>query len=111
MPFSAWFAWWSGWLRSPRRGDTGPPCSPPHAEQTHPLALTTPPTYLAYHVTNPTAGAQGEACAGWTRVGAAWLHHDGMGFDVVLEVMPLDGRFILCAPLEGERAGGHRRAR
>ena len=28
-----------------------------------------------------------------------------------LEVIPLDGRFILCAPLEGERAGGCRRAR
>jgi hypothetical protein len=63
------------------------------------MTRTNPPTYIAYHVPASTAGAQGEARAGWTRVGAAWLHPDGLGFDVVLDVLPLDGRFTLCAPL------------
>jgi hypothetical protein len=31
----------------------------------------------------------------WTRIGAAWAHADGNGFNVQLEVVPLDGRISL----------------
>jgi hypothetical protein len=31
----------------------------------------------------------------WTRIGAAWAHADGKGFNVQLEVVPLDGRITL----------------
>ena len=30
-----------------------------------------------------------------TRIGVAWPHHEGEGFTVELDAMPLDGRFIL----------------
>ena len=31
----------------------------------------------------------------WTRIGSAWAHQDGKGFNVQLEVAPLDGRITL----------------
>jgi hypothetical protein len=31
----------------------------------------------------------------WIDVGAAFLHQDGAGMNVVLQAMPLDGRIIL----------------
>jgi len=31
----------------------------------------------------------------WTRIGSAWAHADGAGFNVQLECVPLDGRITL----------------
>ncbi|MFO0849831.1 MAG: hypothetical protein U0871_14950 [Gemmataceae bacterium] len=31
----------------------------------------------------------------WTRIGSAWPHTDGKGFNVQLDVVPLDGRVSL----------------
>ena len=31
----------------------------------------------------------------WTRIGSAWLHKDGKGFNLQLEALPLDGRLVL----------------
>lgn len=31
----------------------------------------------------------------WNRIGAAWVHGDGKGFNVKLDSMPLDGEVIL----------------
>lgn len=33
----------------------------------------------------------------WTRVGSAWLHKDGKGFNVQLDALPVDGRLVLRA--------------
>jgi hypothetical protein len=64
------------------------------------------PTYIAYHVKDTNAGDNGEKRGVWTRVGAAWPNKDGKGFNVVLDVVPLDGRLILREPLERDNAGG-----
>ena len=48
------------------------------------------PTLIAYHVRD---GSQDKGF--WTRIGAAWPHKDGKGFNVQLEVVPLDGRISL----------------
>ena len=35
----------------------------------------------------------------WTRIGVAWAHKDGKGFDVQLDgLAPLDGRIVLRMP-------------
>ncbi|MFT3786019.1 MAG: hypothetical protein QM770_07620 [Tepidisphaeraceae bacterium] len=47
------------------------------------------PTHLAYHVQERNKKSY------WTRIGAAWIHKDGRGFDVRLELQPLDGRVTL----------------
>jgi hypothetical protein len=51
------------------------------------------PTHSAYSVRNYTAN--GEEQADWIRIGAAWLHKDGKGFDVTLDAVPLSGRVVL----------------
>jgi len=31
----------------------------------------------------------------WNRIGAAWAHADGKGFNLQIEAVPLDGRITL----------------
>jgi hypothetical protein len=49
------------------------------------------PTHIVYHVRDRGEGQK----SFWTRIGAAWAHADGKGFNVQLEVVPLDGRISL----------------
>lgn len=39
----------------------------------------------------------------WTKVGAAWQHNDGDGFNVNLSAVPLNGRLVLRTRKERER--------
>jgi hypothetical protein len=48
------------------------------------------PTHVAYQVRD-REGQKGI----WTRIGAAWPHADGNGFNVQLDCVPLDGRITL----------------
>lgn len=48
------------------------------------------PTHVAYQVRD-REGQKGI----WTRVGSAWPHADGKGFNVQLDAVPLDGRISL----------------
>lgn len=45
------------------------------------------PSHVAYQVRD-REGRKGF----WTRIGSAWAHADGKGFNIQLEVVPLDGR-------------------
>lgn len=51
---------------------------------------TNNPTHALFHV----KGGKDEK-AHWTRIGAAWPHKDGKGFNLTLDVLPLDGRVSL----------------
>jgi len=53
------------------------------------------PTHLAYHVRDSKGGD-----AFWTRIGSAWQHADGKGFNIQIETVPLDGRISLRVPSE-----------
>ena len=64
------------------------------------------PTYIAYHVKDTNAGENSKKRGVWTRVGAAWAHKDGKGFNIMLDVMPLDGRLSLREPSDNNGAGG-----
>lgn len=48
------------------------------------------PSHVAYQVRD-----RGGRKAYWTRIGSAWAHADGSGFNVQLECVPLDGRIVL----------------
>jgi hypothetical protein len=55
------------------------------------------PAYIAYNVRNNND----EQGAGfWTRMGVAFPHKDGKGFDLLIDVFPLDGRITLRVPTE-----------
>ena len=48
------------------------------------------PSHIVYHVRDREGGK-----GFFTRIGAAWQHKDGKGFNVQLDCMPLDGRISL----------------
>jgi hypothetical protein len=39
----------------------------------------------------------------WTRIGCAWTHNDGQGFNVTLSAVPLSGRIVLRTRTEKEQ--------
>ena len=49
------------------------------------------PSHTVYHVRDGGEGKKGF----WTRIGSAWAHGDSQGFNIHLEVVPLDGRITL----------------
>jgi hypothetical protein len=40
----------------------------------------------------------------WTKVGAAWPHQDGKGFNITLSALPLNGRLVVREPKVEEAA-------
>lgn len=50
------------------------------------------PTHIAYHVR-----AAGEKSF-WDRIGVAWQHGDGKGFNIELNCVPIDGQVTLRVP-------------
>lgn len=38
----------------------------------------------------------------WTRIGRAWPHKNGTGFNLELEALPVDGKIILMPPKVSE---------
>lgn len=47
------------------------------------------PTHIAYHV------RESKDKSFWTRIGAAWQHKDGKGFNIQVDTVPLDGRISI----------------
>jgi hypothetical protein len=59
------------------------------------------PVMRAYHVREGKDGGKGF----WTPIGAAWEHEDGEGFNIQIDMVPIDGRIVLRTPkAEGESA-------
>jgi hypothetical protein len=56
---------------------------------------------FAYAVAEYDAG-NGKKAKTWTRIGAAFPHRDGTGFNIQLRAFPLDGRIVLLPPDSGE---------
>lgn len=59
------------------------------------------PALVAFNVREGKEGGKGF----WTRIGAAWPHEDGEGFNVQIEMMPLNGRIVLRTPKADEGEG------
>lgn len=53
------------------------------------------PTHFAFHVRDTKDGK-----GFWTRIGSAWAHKDGKGFNIQLDAMPVDGTIKLRVPEE-----------
>ena len=56
------------------------------------------PTHIAYQVRE----REGQDSI-WTRIGAAWQHKDGKGFNIAIEAAPLDGRITLRVRTEKKK--------
>lgn len=53
------------------------------------------PSHTAYQVRDRD-GKKGI----WTRIGTAWPHSDGKGFNIQVDAVPLNGRITLRVPSE-----------
>lgn len=51
------------------------------------------PTHIAYAVREFAKGDKMDAS--WSRVGVAFAHNDGKGFNVQLDAVPVSGRVVL----------------
>jgi len=58
-------------------------------------AASKTPSHIVYHVRDTQDGK-----GFWTRIGAAWPHSDGKGFNVQIDLLPPDGRITLRIPSE-----------
>lgn len=58
-----------------------------------PSTTSKTPSHIAYHVRDRKEGD-----SFWTRIGSAWQHSDGKGFNIQIETVPLDGRISLRVP-------------
>jgi len=59
------------------------------------------PDFYVYHVKD----IDDETKSHWTRIGAAWQHQDMKGFNISLDIVPLDGsQLVLREPKARERA-------
>ena len=65
------------------------------AENTNTSTASKTPSHIAYQVRDRD-GKKGF----WTRIGSAWAHNDGKGFNLQLECVPLDGRITLRVATE-----------
>jgi hypothetical protein len=53
------------------------------------------PSHTVYHIRDRENGK-----GFWTRIGSAWAHKDGNGFNIQIEIVPLDGRITLRVATE-----------
>ena len=60
----------------------------------HSETKSSKPAYIAYSVRNSEDQKEGF----WTRIGAAFAHKDGNGYNLLVDVFPLDGRITLRVP-------------
>ena len=63
------------------------------------------PAFNAYTVTGE--GKQ----AFWTRIGSAWPHQNGEGFNIELNALPVNGRIVLMSPKAEDSTEGAEVAR
>lgn len=51
------------------------------------------PTHIVYSVRN--FEKDGEQDSSWSKIGAAWVHKDGKGFNIQMESLPVSGRAVM----------------
>jgi hypothetical protein len=56
------------------------------------MTTTKKPAFNAYAVTGESKQAF------WTRIGSAWQHQHGEGFNIELNALPVNGRIVLMPP-------------
>jgi hypothetical protein len=66
------------------------------------MSKSNSPTHTAYQVREYKSG--GEDRASWTRIGSAWAHDDGKGFNIRLNAFPVDGNIVVRTVKEKQEA-------
>lgn len=69
------------------------------------MTTTKKPAFIAYAVTGEGKHAF------WTRIGSAWSHQHGEGFNIELNALPGNGRIVLMPPKAEDSTEGAEVAR
>jgi len=56
------------------------------------------PAYLNVFTVEEFETTDGKTARNWTKIGVAFPHSDGTGFNVQLKALPLDGKFVVRPP-------------
>jgi len=64
------------------------------------MSTTKSPSHFAYTVKEFGEGKNKKSK--WTRIGAAWSHASGDGFNIQLDALPIDGKIVLRVPKADE---------
>jgi hypothetical protein len=82
------------------------PFSLPHdsARSSNVMSDSQKPSHKVF-VVEDRKGDDDEGDAFWTRVGSAWAHKDGKGFNIVLSALPVNGRLVLRTFTEDDGKG------
>jgi hypothetical protein len=82
------------------------PLSLPHSSARSSMVMSDSqrPSHKVF-VVEDRKGEDDEGDAFWTRVGSAWAHKDGKGFNVVLSALPINGRLVLRTFTEEDDKG------
>ncbi len=62
------------------------------------------PAYLNVLIVEQFETAAGKTVRSWTKVGVAFPHADGGGFNIELKAFPRDGKLVVLPPQTGERS-------
>jgi hypothetical protein len=63
-----------------------------------------PANHLFAYTVQEYDAADGKKARSWTRIGVAFPHKDGTGFNIDLHALPLNGRIVLFPPDSDDRA-------
>jgi hypothetical protein len=62
------------------------------------------PSHIVYAVKRTSQTGEKGKGGFWTKIGAAWLHKDGKGLDIILELIPAgEPRLVLRERKEAEK--------
>ncbi len=63
------------------------------------------PTHIVYHVKDIENNDDSRSI--WTKIGAAWPHKDGKGWNITLDgLLPLDGRLVMREAMHTDEERG-----
>ena len=62
------------------------------------------PAYLNVLIVEQFETAAGKTVRSWTKVGVAFPHADGGGFNIELKAFPRDGKLVVLPPQADERS-------
>ena len=71
-------------------------------------AAATAPTYLNVFTVEEYE-SNGKTSKRWTKIGAAFPHKEGIGFNIELKAFPIDGRLVALPPDTDEGNGRNSR--
>jgi hypothetical protein len=81
------------------------PASPIIRESEAIMNRHSPTAYFNVFSVREFEAATGQKAKSWTKVGAAFPHKDAPGFNIELNLLPLDGRLVALPPSEEEDSG------